>query len=195
MESKSVKEGRNVQEIEAKHRVKSALCVKVKLHTENMTWKTTQMQLTKLFCLQLHTRLLAMQPNTLSLQFWNKADNKKGITKNSWALFCMFTMTGDHNKAHTTSKDCWWDYIHISPQKEQQSFVLDLYPCGWSRLGVTPREKQSTRRTNSNTFRRVKRSGRNETRAFYERTLLMLLMMNSLKKKKKKKTRQQQLKQ
>ena len=37
MESKSVKEGRNVQEIEAKHRVKSALCVKVKLHTENMT--------------------------------------------------------------------------------------------------------------------------------------------------------------
>ena len=73
MEPKSVKEGRNVQEIEVMHRVMSTLCMKVKLYTENIILKIHKHSLSNYFCLQLHTRLLAMQPNTLSLQFWNKS--------------------------------------------------------------------------------------------------------------------------
>ena len=50
MASKSVKEGRNVQETEAKHRVKSTLCEGKVAHREyDMIWRTTQMQHIKLF--------------------------------------------------------------------------------------------------------------------------------------------------
>ena len=112
-------EGRNVQEVEAKHRVKSTVCEGKAAHREyDMTWKIAQMQLSNYFCLQLYTRLLAMQPNTWSYSSEIKASNKKASQRTHEHCFAGLSWQVITIK-HTTSKDCWWDYIHINPQKEQ----------------------------------------------------------------------------
>ena len=132
-----------------------------------------------IFCLQMHTRLLAMQSKHWLAVLKQKPDNKKGIAKDSCALFCRFAMTGDHNKVHNLKGLLMG--LHSHQPTERASFVLGLYPCGWSKLGVTPREEH----TQDKQWHIQKSKAKRQKcgKSFCERTLLLLLMMNSLKKR------------
>ena len=140
--------------IEAKHRVKSSLCEgKVSHRKYDMIWRTTQMQLIKLFLFTVAHKIVSNAIKYIGLQFWNK---KPAIRKASQRthVHCFTVCQGRWSQQSTPNlKDCWWDYTHISPQKEQAlcwacTHVAEadwvLYPG------------KSTSRTNSNTFRRNK---------------------------------------